>query len=512
MSAETVLRVGFSGLLHCLSPLHVGDGGIAASGDRPANGRQPLTEGHYNTVCLDHQDRPYIPGSTLRGALLAQLSVRNPALAADLAGDRARAGTLRVEAACLVASGMKSSKLPYWDGRRGTYLHRGVGIEPVTRTANADSHALFQHELVTPGAVFRWQIWLERPSAEMMELVKATLDDWRGQWSRAVGHSRSKGWGRLRYELEQMKTLSADSLRKWLDGAADELPYQIENIGPGVGGAPPDPGGLRLSLLPRAPFLVNEAYFAGRVDASDKAVDLAFNRTDDDRALIPGSTLKGWLRHRAHKIAATIVHQRFGVSAENAWEQVEPMIQTLFGREESRGQLWISEAVSDKPAGIETFMMNAIDRFTGGVSVGDSYHLRKNLDDLSAERQEKRGGALFKVEAAECDRLDCWMEWDQRRSSLPEDWQKGLLLLVARDTLEGELRLGWGQAKGFGDFAVQLRDGRQTISDWDTLLQALRKKFGEQAPEQWVNTLHQTLEQGVQNAQTPTPTTEQVAP
>lgn len=510
MSAEPKLRVGFSGLLHCLSPLHVGDGGVAASKGRPANGRQPLTEGHYNTVCLDHQGHPYIPGSTLRGAMLALLGARNSTLTAVLAGDQARAGKLRVEAACLVASSLKATKLPYWDGQRGTYLHRGVGIEPVTRTADADAHALFQHELVAPGAVFCWQIWLERPNDEMVELVKATLEDWRGQWSCAVGHGRSKGWGRLRYELEQIKTLTAAGLREWRDEDADKLPYQIENASPGAGSPLQDSGVLRLSLLPRTPFLVNEEYFAEKREGDGK-MPLAFKRTADGHAWIPSSTLKGWLRNRAHKIAATIVHQQFEVSVENAWEWVAPMIQTLFGREASRSQLWIDDAVSDKPAGIETFMMNAIDRFTGGVSVGDSYHLKRPLDKLSACNLPKRGGALFKVEAAECDRLDCRMEWDRRRSALPEDWQKGLLLLVARDALEGELRLGWGQAKGFGDFTIQFRDGESVIGAWEDLLKVLRQEFDERSPENWVTALHQNLALQVQTARTRASNTEQAA-
>ena len=513
MNADIYLRVGFSGLLHCLSPLHVGDGGFASSKDRLAGDGKQLTEGHYNTVCLDHRDQPYIPGSTLRGALLALLSVRNPTLAAVLAGDQVRAGKLRVEAAYLIPSNLQSPKLPYWDRQRGTYLHRGVGIEPVTRTADADSHALFQHELVALGAVFCWQIWLEYPSAEMVELVKTTLEDWYGQWSCAIGHGRSKGWGRLRYELEQIKTLTATDLHKRWDKDTDELPYQIKNVvSPGTtGNLLQDHGTLKLSLLPRTPFLVNEAYFTSRADASNESSHLAFNRTADGHALIPSSTLKGWLRNRAHKIAATIVHQHFEVPAENAWEWVEPMIQILFGGKESRSQLWIDDAVSDKPAENVTFMMNAIDRFTSGVSIGDSPHLKHQLSELSACDPPK-GGALFKAEAAKCDQLDCWMEWDQRQSSLPEDWQKGLLLMVARDALEGELRLGWAQAKGFGDFTIQLDDGQQRISDWADLLQALRKKFEEQSPEEWVRALHEALKKRVETTQTLASTTEQAAP
>lgn len=212
----TDLRLRLSGLLKCESPLHVGDGNELACEDRPRGDRQKIEKGHYNSVCTDHQQRPYIPASTLRGALRAQLMTEAPDLAPCLFGHQERAGLLRVEDAVFneTASKLGDTRLPYWDDQRFTYLKRGVAIEPVTRTA--DEHLLFIHELVPPGAAFDLQLWLEQPTTERVDKLIAILGDWNGQLSRAIGNGRAKGWGRMRCELQRAERLTVAGLVEWL--------------------------------------------------------------------------------------------------------------------------------------------------------------------------------------------------------------------------------------------------------------------------------------------------------
>lgn len=494
----TDLRLHLSGLLKCEGPLHVGDGNQLACADRPHGERKKLEKGHYNSVCTDHQHRPYIPASTLRGALRAQLMAEDPDLVPCLFGHQECAGLLRVEDATFNPSASKlggklgDTQLPYWDEKRFTYLKRGVAIEPVTRTA--DDNLLFMHELVPPGAAFDFVLWLEKPTPERVDKLIAILNDWNGQLSRAIGNGRAKGWGRMRCELLRAERLTAADLAEWLRGddqapALKAWPLPTSQVPDVIGQA------LKLELLPQSPFLVHEAWFAG--PSTEDSPDLVFMRNTQGQALIPGSSLKGWVRHRAHKIAATIAHQHYGAPADQAWKLTKGSIEELFGTEQRRGRLWLSDALSDNPAQPIEFMMTAIDRFTGGVSIGDSRQLRLTREQwakLSLKDDNKRGGALFKVQAADCDRLECRLEWDGRsRQSEPAPAQKGLLLLIARDLLEGELRLGWGQAKGLGEFAVAFALDGEKISTWTDLLARLRERYGPDEPEQWVEALHRQL-------------------
>jgi CRISPR/Cas system CSM-associated protein Csm3 (group 7 of RAMP superfamily) len=495
----TDLRLHLSGLLKCESPLHVGDGNELACKDRPRGDRERLEKGHYNSVCTDHQPRPYIPASTLRGALRAQLMAEDADLVLCLFGHQERAGLLRVEDATFNATASKlgDTQLPYWDNQRFTYLKRGVAIEPVTRTA--DDNLLFMHELVPPGAAFDLELWLEQPAPERVDKLIAILGDWNGQLSRAIGNGRAKGWGRMRCELHLAERLTAADLTEWLhrnDPAPAFQPWPL----PASQALTATVQALKLELLPQSPFLVHEAWFAGH--ETEDSPDLAFMRNAEGQALIPGSSLKGWLRHRAHKIAATIAHQHQGAPADQAWKLVKGFIDDLFGTERRRGRLWLGDALSDKPAQLLELMMTAIDRFTGGGSIGDSRQLRMTREqwaELNLEDDNKRGGALFKVQAAHCERLECWLEWDGRNRQLePDPAQKGLLLLIARDLLEGELRLGWGQAKGLGEFAVAFELDGNRITAWTDLLAGLRERCGPADPEQWIEALHQRLATEIQ--------------
>lgn len=488
------LRLRLSGLLKCEGPLHVGDGNAMACEDRPRGDRQKLEKGHYNSICTDHQQRPYIPASALRGALRAQLIAEDPDLVPCLFGHQERAGLLQVENVTFnpAASKLGDTPLPYWDEQRFTYLKRGVAIEPVTRTA--DEHLLFMHELVPPGAAFDLQLWLEQPTPERVDKLIAILGDWSGQLSRAIGSGRAKGWGRMRCELLLAERLTAADLAEWLQSEDQAPVFQPWPLP--MSQAPTATGhALKLDLLPQSPFLVHEVWFAG--PKTDEPPDLVFMRNAEGQALIPGSSLKGWLRHRAHKIATTIVHQHHRAPANRAWTLVEGFINDLFGTEQRRGRLWLGDALSDKPAQPLELMMTAIDRFTGGGSIGDSRQLRMTREkwaELSLKDDNKRGGALFKVQAADCERLECGLEWDGRnRQPEPDPAQKGLLLLIARDLLESELQLGWGQAKGLGEFAVVFALDGKRFTAWTDLLAGPRERCGPEDPEQWVEALHRRL-------------------
>jgi hypothetical protein len=165
------------------------------------------------------------------------------------------------------------------------------------------------------------------------------------------------------------------------------------------------------------------------------------------------TALRGWLRGRARRILAMILEAQNQSPAK-----AEDWVKTLFGSEEKRGLLNFCDAVSDKVATAHPQMFNAIDRFTGGVADNKLYQARA---------------------VAECGTLrgEVWLETDKLQVE-----HKGLLLLLARDLLEGDLVLGWGKGRGYGVFDCELRINNADFAAWrkqrdgecDVWLKALR--------------------------------------
>jgi CRISPR/Cas system CSM-associated protein Csm3 (group 7 of RAMP superfamily) len=191
---------------------------------------------------------------------------------------------------------------------------------------------------------------------------------------------------------------------------------------------------IMVKLKPKAPYLSNEI---GLVSDTKQAPKLRYARTREGFPMIPARSVKGWVRHQAQKIAATIAHQHFDISAHDAQDCVKNWVDGLFGNDLQRGWLQMSDAVSTEPATQHEQTFNAIDRFTGGVT-----HL---------EGQQ----SLYSVEAA-LNELQTQIGLDVRLLTEEYNHWKGLLLLVLRDALAGELWLGWGQARGYGEFTLEI--------------------------------------------------------
>jgi len=282
------------------------------------------------------------------------------------------------------------------------------------------------------------------------------LTGWDGSTQSALGAGGGKGHGRIKWDLEQVKVLDSDNLKNWLASDQDSLKdhYQGWEI------PPLDPlpqltdSQLKFDLIPHGSFLLHDPNY---VDDNAKGTpQIAYSRTPDGHALIPATALRGWVRGRVRRILLTLLMQREPELAQpikKADELVKELVDEIFGHEGRRGKVWFDDAVSEKVAEscLQTF--NAVDRFTGGV----------------AET------ALFSVGGARCEKLSgaVWL-----RKSL-KAWQKGILLLVVRDMLEGELGLGWGKSRGYGSFSVELTVRKQSIKNYSDLKELVHDKMSK---------------------------------
>jgi len=461
-------RARITGTLTCESTLHVGDGGLIPFSER--GGRASGKEGPYNTVCIDADGSCYLPASTLRGFLRAASD--DTALVARLFGpaDARRSGKVRVYDAYRdeAQSGTEETR-PYWHVTRGTSVRHGIAIDAVTGVV--DRHKLFRHELVPSGTRFRASIEADRVSHGDLQALLRLLYRWDGGEAAAIGKGKGRGQGRLRWDLERVVVLTEEKLRAWLRSEAPLDAAFFERIE-----APEKPvvseTRLVFRICPTAPLLPNEIGFVRKKEHDDDhPPGLEFSRLPDGRPCIPAGSLRGMVRARARRILMTLVHDR--VAAEPANRLADGLIDRLFGSIERRGRLWFNDAESLAPGSAHPQFFNAVDRFTGGVT-------------------EKK---LYNVNAVLCDELRFTVTFDPETPNLAGDgdWCKGLLLLVLRDSMEGDLAIGWGKARGYGAFCLKVtNESGADLDSWAACLRDLRCRW---CSDRWIKALRDKVAQ-----------------
>lgn len=483
----TYLRATVSGILTCMSDLHVGAGETLPWKERKEHLSRERkapewdTDPEYHAVCWS-EDRPYLPASTLRGALRAQLA-DDTRWRDCLFGRTDRAGAVRMENAFLAEGDQEREELPpYFDQQRKTAAHHGIELDPLTGTVR--NGRLFSHEVVPAGSRFRLKMTLERCNDETLQALLALLQHWDGTLCSALGAKRGKGWGCVRWDSEtvEVRVLTESQVLGWLDapleqplglgewpGSADPAPLQKRQR--------PDP--VQYALIFDGPALVGEP---GYRKAKTHSPDQEYSRcARDGSMMIPGRSLVGMLRGRARRILASIAHLHYGAAPDHAVDMAERLIGEVFGDTGQRGALWVGDAVADADAEAKVQYFNAIDRFTGGTADGLLYQANAGVDVAY------RGSLLL-----EAERLQ-----NNIRGEHP-NWWKGLLLYLARDALDGELAVGWGKAKGYGALRqVRLEWNGDGADTWDVAWRLLLGNFSEDCLQRWTAELHAAVKEQV---------------
>lgn len=438
----TYYRVRLTGELCTLSELHIGRGEVVENTVSSADAKQDQTISKPSAVLLDIKGQPYIPASTLRGFLRAQLALE----AADVlfgsgnkpeAEGRGMMGLVRIYDAQWQASTIELTQLP---------TVTRTGIDPVTQATK--QHHLASHEFVPVNTRFRVELEIDQrltalrtdsASACLGELddtlIQALLDaltHFNAESSAQLGKGKSIGQGRLQWELKTLEAISLEQLKAWaqataknskpLDGYYQSLTEQFK----------PSPMSdktwtvLPLQLRAMSPLLINNPEDeALKTEALGAPKQVFLKRVGEQNvALIPGSTLKGWCRAQCRRILLTLTQN-------NQLNQVENLLVQLFGSTDQVGVLRFYDAtVAYTEGDIHKQTFNAVDRFTGGVKEGALY----SVDALYPQ-------TAFAGQVAYQGKLPAWMKW--------------LLLLVWRDAEEGDLIVGSGKAKGYGQLVLQ---------------------------------------------------------
>ncbi len=485
-NAALYARVRILGQLECCSPLHVGDGSEQLFRDRKGRNDPP---GSYRAICLAADGRPYIPATTLRGHLRDRC---DPALACQLFGHLSdngnNAGKVHLFDAYYLRQPEAVNSQPYWDADRKTAIQHGIALKPITGTV--DPHRLFRHEIIPVGTRFSLELEAHDLDHDALVLLLGLLSGLNGGPNARVGRGASRMQGRLRWSLERIDYLDHKALLAWLEDAEGPLnkAYRPLRTEPTTISPPQPPGHqIRIRLHPTGPLLINEPGFVTNParrrnqatspqDEANHGPDLEYSRTPDGRAKIPASSLRGLLRARARRILLTLATAQVPYPLSS--QVGDHLLGRLFGATGRRSRIWTSDAIAGRPCDPIDQTFVAIDRFTGG-----------------GERHK-----LYQARAARCGPLTADIRLDTRWQELA-DWEKALLLLLARDALEGDLAVGWGKSRGYGALEVEIEwTDRVTFSHWTHQNQGLldhiyaHPAIGQNGAQSWIVALHQEID------------------
>lgn len=463
-SGKHYVRVRISGVLITESALHIGTGELS---------EKNAINSSYNILCRDTDGKPYMPASSLRGFLRTQAQILPECLFEQWFGyteqdlkekqqlDKTKfknfAGKLRVYDARL--RNLKDT--PTTVTLPDLPLRTHVRIEP--RLGVALEHALFSIEYVPKGSTFDACFEVEQVCEQDLPYALGLLETWDGSVHSAVGGGSGKGLGRLQWGIKKIEVLSEPKMQAWLKDGCKPLPYEVVEI--------PDAqtlsrsslySSVELRLQPQSPFLINDPMYVDKND--ENKPDLEFSRTPDGRALVPGSSLRGWVRGQARRIVLTLLTSQYENTTKDFSDLAEKCVAQIFGNTKQRGKLQFDDMVSSRASQAKLQTFNAVDRFTGGVAEGK----------------------LYTVNAAEALALCGCIRIAKDLAT----WEKGLLLLVLRDALEGDLLLGWGKSRGYGQFQLRLTYNGQMIDTWETLWGML----DEDDAKGWIIALHEWLQ------------------
>lgn len=499
---ESAVRHLIEGELELVGPLHLGSG---ESTSRPGLEVEGSEEGarrsaEISAVVTDHTGKAYLPGRSLKGALRAWLAgVAGKGAAAayeqtlgteeigpseERQGRPAFGGKVEIWNAFRIgAPPAGSENLPFWNEHRGTAVRASVALDRRTRTVAGDR--LFHEEFVPSGTKFQVKVSGQGLNDDELELLLFGLAGFNAERPIGLGAGGADGHGRFRWRLTRLSRLLPEEIPRWFEqqpppAGFDRLfPLPAEESARIEKRAlarfeAPARGELAVTLAITfdSPFLVAAPH---RKKAEQLGQALPDHLPVKDLAgnpLLPASSLRGALRHRAEKILRTLgIEVCRPESPEGACpaltrEDAVPGLCAacrLFGAPGWGTLLAVPDFHPAEGVAPERLEIDhvAIDRFTGGVS----------------------GSLKFSTEAFGGVVLEGTLRLDLARKIEP--WMEGLLALVLRDLLEGDLALGFGAAKGYGECRAEILELRGNGLAWkrgqeigEALRQVLVERIG----------------------------------
>lgn len=399
--AKVMQKIVLTGTLQLNSPLIIGSGTETESRTNEADLH----------ILKNKQEKPFIPGTSLAGVLRDWLAGNNPAATDKLFGfvTQNDAGMNDIQSAVAVSDVVLDNAM--------IVVRDGVSIDGYTGTGIKG--AKYDYEAVERGATGNFSMvvtiraYQEQNIPELNTLIEQMAD--RLYTGIRVGALTAKGFGLVTVPdivVDYYNFRDKNSVTSWLLKQSSKKQYFGKLAEEETGNAFVVDGDFELltSLLLRDQN-VNEK-------SGDTKLNAVPMKSKGDY-LIPGTSLKGVLRHQAEKILTVL-------------GKPESLLYNLMGysvEDESRKSRFIVNEVYFKNGVIEKDQTrNRIDRFTGGT-------IESALFTNRALYQEKPSVPVVHLHF---EIKDC------------ADWEAGLALFMLKDLWTGNIALGGEKSIGRG--------------------------------------------------------------
>jgi CRISPR/Cas system CSM-associated protein Csm3 (group 7 of RAMP superfamily) len=395
---------------------------------------------------------PLLPGTSLAGALRSYLadvlsgyaSEEDPAVGRLFGG--ARGDDLGAQSPVLVFDSI--GNLP---GHQAVEIRDGVQIE--TRRGIAEDHKKFDFEVVPAGTVFPLRFDLVVPEArsegELVGLLVRTLSGLAegdisigARRSRGLGSARAISWRAVRYDLQSKEGWIEWTRSDWeqpLSGASApfDTPRQAcQHAWQGLEFQEFED--RRRRIVVEAELVAIGGLLIRSAPVEPGAPD-AVNLRSSGRSVLAGTSIAGALRTQALRIAGVV---------RDGKEDAERWVERLFGPR-------VEGPTGGKDTRLEASRLRINESF-----VQDGERMRPSRVRIDRFTQGVVPGALFDEEPDYHGRVHLRMELRN-----PERGEVGLLVLLLKDLLTGEIAVGSTAAVGRGRFTgtatLRLEDGRR---------------------------------------------------
>jgi CRISPR/Cas system CSM-associated protein Csm3 (group 7 of RAMP superfamily) len=474
------------GTLTTDTPLHIGNGGTINRRKLANQKTEKLVDISSVAVAgVDNDERAYLPATTIKGNLrewarACGMKDIEVFFGSDKGEDKEnlRAGKIQFQDAFAIAleeqtyQFEKTNEPPYWCAKRLTGVATGVAINRRRRTAS--DKKLFHYEYVPPGVTFNLVLsgndhddsLPTSGDAGLIELL-ALLDGFNENGAVSLGSETSdtgpEGWGRFSWKLGSVKLLDETKVKEWIKAGGNNVGCEIaenffveraEELREAVelraammiaDAIPRHHIALNVTLSMRENFLVNDPSKSGENPLPNHTP----LRDTSGRPLLPRRSIRGAMRSQAEKIIRTMGgYACYMDDLTKACKPVNSIAEAranlclacqLFGASGWRSPFQCTPfvAVAEQIVGQPQEFV-AIDRFTGGGSEGRKFNAQ------SFYKPELKGRLSLDLKAI--------AELYKGRADIGGSWVLGLLALTVRDLVEGDVRIGFGAAKGYGVF------------------------------------------------------------
>ena len=484
-------RYVIKGFLHTESPLFTGSGLVVP---HPEIKRD---DGPVEVMAFPRAgDTPYIPGSTIKGALRdwAHVHLQDRTILEKVFGkgsseeQQGSGGRARFMDALLALKRTEPTPLPYWDLKRQTCVEAHVCIERVTGTAA--EKMLYYQETVPAGVGFKVEIRGKADEGSLYQEVAFILSALKGfnhhQDPILLGADTQSAKGKMYWECEDILFLDIDALKEWLkrpcplqdayrNAHLEEL-HHLESLSKSIETTLPDrPLTVSVTITFDSHFLVNDPPRPRELQEKERnpesdLPDMKSLLDEKGQPSLPGSAIKGALRSQAERILRTLFedddHNRAAChpGQEDACKPIQDisgyerlcLACRMFGGPGWKSPLNISRFKCIDPGRETTQEFLAIDRFTGGGAHGAKFNIR------AFYRPKFQGTISLDIKR-------------MKKTEKEPSWALGLLGLLLRDLKEGDITFGLGSSKGYGtctasigcwdnaNFQEEVRNGLESL-------------------------------------------------